>query len=190
MKWNVVTERNMLDYVTDILQFIGDNPNREGVQETPMRVVKSWKELYSGYREKPEEHLKKRFPIESSQMVSLNGIEFFSTCEHHMLPFYGHVDIAYIPKNEVCGLSKLARVVNGFARRLQMQETLTDQVASAIEGELKPLGVAVRIRARHMCMAARGARASSSSQMVTTVLKGKLLTNPEVKNEWLASLPA
>lgn len=180
----------MEDAVAEIIRFIGDDPGRPGVQETPRRVVKAWHELFAGYDEDPRAHLAKRFAIDSTQMVSLNGIEFFSTCEHHMLPFYGHADVAYIPQREVCGLSKLARVVNGYARRLQVQEQLTDQVATAIEEELKPLGVAVRLRGRHMCMAARGARASSASVMVTTALRGRFLSDQAVKQEWLASLPA
>lgn len=171
-----------------IIGAIGDDPTREGVLDTPARVVKSWKELYAGYNEDPAKHLEKRFPLETSQMVTLADIEFFSTCEHHMLPFMGRVDVAYIPQTEVCGLSKIARVVHGYARRLQMQERIGEQVANAFEEQLKPLGVAVRIRSTHMCMQARGVQASGA-HMVTTCLRGKFLEDPSVKAEWLASLP-
>lgn len=178
----------MQDAIAKVISFIGDDPERDGVQETPARVVKSWRELFSGYNDNPRQHLAKRFPIERSEMVSLTGIRFYSTCEHHMLPFHGLADVAYIPTREVCGLSKLARVVDGYARRLQMQETLTEQIATAIEEELQPLGVAVRIRAQHMCMMARGVRSPGDPSMVTTALRGIMLEDPKARSEWLATL--
>ena len=151
--------------------------------------MRSWAEIFSGYTEDPRAHLAKRFPIATDQMVSLNGIHFFSTCEHHMLPFFGYADVAYIPRDEVCGLSKLARLVNGYARRLQMQERITHDVAQAIQEELNPLGVAVRLRGQHMCMSSRGVSAEPTTVMVTTVLLGAFKSDPGARAEWLASLP-
>lgn len=174
--------------IAEVIAHVGDEPGREGVIETPARVVKSWRELYSGYNEDPASHLDKRFPIKTSQMITLSGIRFHSMCEHHMLPFFGEVDVAYIPQQEVCGLSKIARVVNGYARRLQMQERIGEQIADAFDAKLAPLGVAVRIRSTHMCMQARGIQAAGA-QMVTTCLRGRFLEDASVKNEWLASLP-
>jgi len=170
------------------IKAIGDDVLRPGIGETPARVVKSWKELYSGYNENPADHLRKRFPIEGSQMVTLNDIEFFSMCEHHMLPFFGRADVTYIANEQACGLSKLARVVEAYARRMQMQENLTKQIADLIESELNPLGVAVRVRGVHMCMRARGVR-SSSAEMTTTQLRGAFLDNDSARSEWLANLP-
>lgn len=185
-----VTENNMCGAVGDIIAFIGDDVSREGIQETPARVVKSWREIYSGYGENPADHLAKKFPIKDSQLVALNGIEFWSTCEHHMLPFFGTVDIAYLAEDFACGLSKLARLVNGFARRLQMQENLTTQIGEAIQRTLTPAGVAVRVRGTHMCMKSRGVNAGGSPVMMTQYLSGSFRDDTKsVKAEWMNSLP-
>jgi GTP cyclohydrolase I len=173
--------------IRQIIKAIGDNPDREGLIDTPSRVVKSWNELFSGYREDPTIHLEKTFDSTSSQMISINGISLVSTCEHHMLPFTGTCDIAYIPKNRVVGLSKFARLVDGFSRRLQIQERLTNEIADAIESKVECLGVAVRIQAKHSCMSLRGAKNHSAS-MTTTALRGIFLTGGDARQEWLASL--
>lgn len=148
------------------IEYIGDNPVRSGIEETPKRVVKSWQELYAGYHQDPKEILSKRFEVERKESdkspVILRDIEFYSTCEHHMLPFYGSITVGYIPKNEVVGISKLARLVECFSRRLQIQERMCEQIADAIQDELKPLGVYVRAKAKHLCMVARGVKKQSA----------------------------
>jgi GTP cyclohydrolase IA len=174
--------------VVNMIVHIGDNPHRDGLKETPDRVVRSWRELFSGYRQNPQDYLKVQFPVDASQMVHINAIPFYSTCEHHMLPFFGAIDIAYIPTNRVVGLSKFARVVEVFSRRLQVQERIVNQIADAMEeGIPTALGVAVRARGQHFCMMARGVECPA--QTVTTALRGKFLTDPEVKREWLSGLP-
>lgn len=180
---------DMRKIVRSIIEHIGDDATREGVLETPDRVVRSWSELFSGYAGDPKRHLAKQFSSSSSSMVQVNSIDFVSTCEHHMLPFIGTADIAYIPKGKVVGLSKFARLVDGYARRLQIQERLTDEVADAIATSVDAIGVAVRIRARHSCMALRGARNVSAS-MTTLALRGAFFDDAQVRAEWLASLPA
>ena len=173
--------------VAEMIDYIGDDHEREGVVETPERVVRSWAELFGGYNENPKEHLKKTFAVENDSMVVVRDIDFFSFCEHHMLPFYGTVDVAYIPVDRVVGLSKIARLVNGYARRLQIQERMTSEILEAIDEVLMPHGVAVRVRAKHLCMLARGIK-TRASVMVTTQLSGNFKSNPDVKTEWLAAL--
>lgn len=173
--------------VRAMLEYFGEDVDREGLRDTPERVVRSWAELFGGLKEDPSRHLERTFPTTSDQMVCINGIEFFSTCEHHLLPFYGTADIAYIPTSRVVGLSKFARLVDGFARRPQIQEQMTAQIADTIEARVQTLGVAVRVRAVHLCMVARGAR-NGGARMTTTALRGVLRT-PEARHEWLASLP-
>lgn len=175
--------------VRGIIEALGDDPDREGLRDTPDRVVRSWSELFSGYGDDPVRHLRKTFAMTSTQMVSVNGIDLVSTCEHHMLPFAGTCDIAYLPRGRVVGLSKFARLVDGYGRRLQIQERLTDQIADAIHLHVDTLGVAVRIRARHSCMCLRGARNQGAS-MTTTALRGVFLDDPAVRGEWIATLPA
>lgn len=176
------------DIVRRMIEAIGDDVTREGLADTPARVVRSWGELFSGYREDPRRHLSKTFDASSSSMVCVNGIEFVSTCEHHMLPFIGTVDVAYIPRARVVGLSKFARLVDGYARRLQIQERLTDQIADAIAECVDTLGVGVRVRARHSCMSLRGARNAGAS-MTTTALRGALRDEAAARAEWLTGLP-
>lgn len=166
------------------LMGLGENIEREGLQDTPKRVVKSWNELYAGYNQNPEEILGTQFSTDKyDQMVICKDIEFYSTCEHHMLPFYGHCSIAYIPGEKVVGLSKLARLVDCFSRRLQIQEQLTDQIADALMEHLQPRGVGVLMEAKHFCMVARGVRKQNST-MKTCSIRG-VFTKPEVKKEFL-----
>lgn len=174
--------------VRSIIKAIGEDPNRSGIEDTPNRVVKSWGTLFGGYNMDAGEILSTRFENESySQMVVLRDIELYSTCEHHMLPFVGKAHIAYIPNGKVVGLSKLARLVECFARRMQIQERLTDQIASTIEDELKPLGVGVCIEAKHFCMLARGVN-KQNSVMQTTSLKGLFKEEQPVREEFLAAI--
>jgi GTP cyclohydrolase I len=173
------------ELVRDIIAAIGDNPSREGLIDTPKRVVKSWKELFSGYAKDPAEVLGTTFDGAGyNEMVILKDIELYSTCEHHMIPFYGRAHIGYIPGERVVGLSKLARLVEVFARRLQIQEKLTDQIASSIEQILQPRGVMVVIQAKHMCMCARGVGKQSSS-MVTSAVRGLLKEDLKSRAEFL-----
>jgi len=144
------------DCVTRMLELIGEDPNREGLLETPARVVKSWGELYGGYNQKPEAILKTFSEGTCDEMVVLKQIEFYSMCEHHMLPFFGKISVGYIPDKAVVGISKLARLVEVFSRRLQIQERLTGQIADALIEHLKPKGVMVVCEAKHLCMVARG----------------------------------
>lgn len=154
------------------LQRIGEDPTREGLVETPKRVVKSWKELYAGYDMDPKEILSKQFQSDNDQMVICKGIEFYSTCEHHVIPIIGTAHIGYIPGGTVVGLSKLARLVEVFARRLQIQEQMTQQIADAIMSNIPDVsGCGVVIEAKHLCMCARGIK-KQNSVMTTSALLG------------------
>ena len=175
-------------YVVEaMIDAIGETPAREGLHDTPARVVKSWDELYRGYKLNPKTILERRFSTEKyDQMVVLRDIELFSTCEHHMLPFFGKAHVAYIPgeHNEVVGLSKLARLVECFSRRLQIQERLTQQIGNALWENLNPKGVGVMIEAQHFCMIARGIN-KQNSVMVTSSLHGVFKEDNKVRNEFL-----
>lgn len=168
--------------ITKMLEHIGENPTREGLLDTPKRVVKSWKTLFGGYSQKPEEVLSTCFSVDYDEMVICKDIEFYSTCEHHMLPFFGKCSIAYIPKSKVVGLSKLARLLEVFARRLQIQERLTSQIADAMMEHLEPLGCAVIVEAKHFCMVCRGVNKQNSA-MVTSAIRG-IFQNGDVKAEF------
>lgn len=167
------------DISTRFLQFIGEDVNRDGLKDSPQRVQRAWTELYAGYKQDPAEILARAFNNDGQydEMIVLRDIEFFSTCEHHFLPFFGRAHIAYIPTKEskVVGISKLARLVDCFARRLQIQERMTQQIATTIDEVLRPLGVGVLIEAEHLCMRARGVQ-KQNSIMVTSALKGILKT--------------
>lgn len=154
----------LADNYKNIIQLLGEDVNREGLLETPLRVAKAMKFLTKGYLEDPEEILKKAlFKEDYSQMVIVKDIDFYSLCEHHMLPFWGKAHIAYIPNGYITGLSKIPRVVDVFARRLQVQERLTSQIKECIQKTLNPLGVMVVIEAQHMCMQMRGVEKQNST---------------------------
>jgi len=158
-----------------ILEAIGENPNREGLVKTPKRVAKSFEYICSGYFKDPKEVLNDAlFESTNNEMVVVRNIEFYSMCEHHILPFFGRVHVAYIPDKKVVGLSKIPRMVNVFARRLQIQEQLTEQIADAIMDVVKPKGVGVVIHARHMCMEMRGVE-SKYSYTSSSALRGIFL---------------
>lgn len=171
------------DSIRDLIRLAGDNPDREGLSETPGRVVAAYNELFAGYRQDPADLFTVFEPDGYSQMVVLRGVEFCSTCEHHMLPFTGVAHIAYIPRRHVVGISKLARLVEVYARRLQIQERITEQVTTALMQYLQPLGAACVLEAQHSCMACRGVRKQSST-MITSSLKGDFL-EAEVRAEFL-----
>jgi GTP cyclohydrolase IA len=170
----------------EILRRIGDDPDREGLQQTPDRIVRSWKELFAGYGARAEDILVTQFQAEEyDEMILLRDIEFFSTCEHHMLPFSGKAHIAYLPDEKIVGLSKLARLTNMYARRLQVQERLTCQIANDLQRVLKPKGVAVMIEGKHQCMCSRGV-SKQEGKMVTSCLLGAFKENLTSRTEFLA----
>ena len=182
-----ITKEEALKAVRTLIQYIGDDPDREGLIDTPMRVIKAFDEFYSGYKIDPQHHLKKTFSVgfESyEEMVIVKDITVSSHCEHHMVPFHGLAHIGYIPKDKVVGLSKLARVFDGFAKRLQTQETLTLQVAQAIQDELNPLGVGVIIEAVHGCMVSRGV-GSTNSKTITSKLIGVIGKDHRSRSEFI-----
>ena len=187
--WELHEENaDISDHITRVLEYIGEDPAREGLLETPSRVVKSWSKLYGGYREDPAEILGKTFESECDEMVILKNIELYSCCEHHMLPFIGKVHIGYLPgTGRVVGISKLARLVECFARRLQIQERLTKQIADAIQKELSPLGVGVIIEAQHLCMQMRGVE-KQNSVMATSVMLGQFRENEAARAEFLSRI--
>lgn len=156
-----------------LLEAIGEDTGREGLIDTPKRVAKMYAEITSGYEDKPENHLRTVFESANADVVIEKDIEFHSLCEHHLLPFMGKVHIAYIPNGKVVGLSKLARVTETFARRLQIQEQLTNQIADSIELELKASGVMVLIEAEHTCMTMRGVK-KVGTKTITLATRGKI----------------
>lgn len=161
--------------VAEILAAVGEDPDRDGLLDTPARVARAYTELLGGYRENPADHLDRQFEVDHDEMIIVKDIPFSSLCEHHMLPFIGRAHVAYIPSNDgrVCGLSKLARVVEGFARRLQVQERLTGQVADALVERLDAAGVLVVIEAEHLCMSMRGVH-KPGSMTTTSAVRGLL----------------
>lgn len=171
------------DTVLRQLQIIGEDYTRDGLKDTPRRVAKSIKELTGGYDEKPEDILSKVFDVPYDEMVILKGIEFWSLCEHHMLPFHGTASIGYIPQGKVVGISKLARLVHCFSRRLQVQERLTQQIAESIDTILQPQGVGVILQASHLCMALRGVKTPAS--MITSSMLGAMRTEATTRSEFL-----
>lgn len=168
-----------------ILKAIGEDPDREGLLETPERVIRSWSEIFSGYAQDPDEILATTFEeVESyDELVLLKNVPFHSTCEHHMLGFDGLAHVAYLPSRKVVGLSKLARLVDCFARRLQIQERLTRQIVQALMDHLQPRGAAVVIEASHGCMVCRGVK-KEGARMVTSAYEGAL-RDPQYRGEFL-----
>jgi GTP cyclohydrolase I len=170
--------------VTVLLESLGEDPKREGLIETPHRVAKSYDKLFGGYKQDWREVLSPVFKTDKyDEMIMLKNIEMFSTCEHHMLPFFGRCSVAYIPgESGIIGISKLARLVEVFSRRLQIQERLTTQIADALQQFLQPVGVMVVIEAQHLCMVARGVE-KQNSILVTSAIKGAF-EKPEVRKEF------
>jgi len=177
------------DNVRRILQYIGEDPDREGLLDTPNRVVKSYAHLFSGYGKNPADVMKvfEDGGENYNEMVLLKNIEFFSNCEHHMQPFFGRAHIAYLPDKRVLGISKLARLLEVFSRRLQIQERLTTQVADALMQYLEPKGAAVVIEAKHFCMVARGVE-KQNSIMTTSALRGAFMDSPTVRSEFMSMI--
>ena len=178
-----VSREEALKAIKTLIEYIGDDPSREGLLETPERVIKSYSELYKGYKLDAEEILSKTFSSQTSEMVVLSDIELYSMCEHHMLPFFGKCHIGYIPNGKVLGISKLARIMELYSRRLQIQEELCYQIASAIMEQLHPEGVGVVIEAQHMCMTCRGVE-KQNSVMTSSTLLGTFRSNTNTRMEF------
>ena len=175
------------DLITHLLAAVGEDPNREGLLETPGRVMKAWRHWCQGYHQDPAAVLKtfEDGAEGADEMVVVKNLEFYSHCEHHMAPFFGTAHIAYIPDQRIVGLSKLGRVLDIFAQRLQVQERLTNQIADAIQSELQPIGVGVIMEAKHFCMCSRGVNKQQSTT-VTSAVRGAMKTNPSARAEFLA----
>src|SRR5271170_3616854 len=174
------------DLVRQMLVQLGEDPNREGLRQTPERFEKALRYLTSGYGQNPEEILNgAMFSVTYDEMVVVKDIELYSLCEHHLLPFFGKCHVAYIPNKKVVGLSKIARLVNMYARRLQIQERLTSQIAETIEEQLSPQGVGVIVEARHLCMVMRGVEKQHSTAMTSAML-GVFRENKQTRDEFLS----
>jgi len=182
----VTGEETIADLVRKMIMLLGEDPNREGLRRTPERFEKAMRFLTGGYRQDPEKLLNgAMFSVCYDNMVVVKDIEVYSLCEHHLLPFFGKCHVAYIPDKKVVGLSKIARLVNMYARRLQIQERLTSQIAKTIQDKLAPEGVGVVIEARHLCMVMRGVEKQNSAA-VTSAMLGAFRDNKQTRDEFLA----
>ena len=182
----MITQEECEDSVKNLLKYIGEDINREGLIDTPKRVRKAYEFMTSGYHQDPKEIIQKAlFKTSNDEMVIVKDIEFYSLCEHHLLPFFGKAHIAYIPNGKVVGLSKIPRIVNLFSRRLQIQEQLTEQIAEVLMKYIEPKGVAVVMNAKHMCMEMRGVEKICSTT-VTSALRGLFKKEKKTKDEFLS----
>src|SRR5579862_7779019 len=180
-----LTSASFEELAREVLVRIGEQPERDGLQSTPQRYVKALRDLTKGYNEDPEQIIRGAlFEVDYDEMVIVKDIEMFSLCEHHVLPFFGKVHVAYLPKGKVIGLSKIPRLVDGFARRLQVQERLTKQIAEAICDAIAPIGVGVVIEARHLCMMMRGVEKQHSATVTSSML-GAFRDEHETREEFL-----
>ncbi|MFH1680121.1 MAG: GTP cyclohydrolase I FolE [Candidatus Eisenbacteria bacterium] len=185
---DAIAELKPTDLVRRLIEAIGEDPNREGLQKTPERVVNAYRFLTEGYRLTPEEVVKDAVFHETvNEMVMIQNIDVYSLCEHHLLPFYGHCHVAYIPDGKVIGLSKVPRIVEVYSRRLQLQERLTNQIADAIDRILSPKGVAVVVDALHLCMAMRGVE-KQNALTKTSALLGEFHEDPQTRAEFFSLL--
>ena len=180
-----IDRERLLAAVKEMLEALGEDPERDGLAGTPRRIADMYLEVFAGLGTDPSDHLNVTFEIAHDELVLLRNIPFYSMCEHHFLPFFGEAHVGYIPAGRVVGLSKLARVVDGFARRPQIQEQLTSQIAEAIMCTLNPDGVAVVLEAEHMCMTMRGVR-KPGSKMVTSAMRGQFRQSGITRSEVLS----
>lgn len=181
-------DASLTQIFAEVLTRLGEDPARDGLVNTPQRVEKSLRFLTRGYAQSVEEAIHGAlFDVDYDEMVIVRDIEFYSQCEHHLLPFFGRVHVAYVPQGKVIGLSKIPRIVDVFARRLQVQERLTREIAEAIEDAVRPQGVAVAIEAQHLCMMMRGVERQSSAT-VTSAMLGVFKTQPQTRGEFLSLL--
>ncbi|MBI4597408.1 MAG: GTP cyclohydrolase I FolE [Candidatus Omnitrophica bacterium] len=172
-----------------LLRLMGEDPNREGLRRTPLRVKHSLQFLTSGYRQDPRKILNRCFRVKQDEMVIVKDIDFFSLCEHHLLPFFGKCHVAYMPKDRILGLSKIPRLVDGLAHRLQVQERLTTQIAETLNAHLQPQGVAVVVEASHLCMMMRGVQ-KQNSRAVTSSMLGVFRSSDKTRAEFLTLIRA
>jgi GTP cyclohydrolase I len=177
----------IMEGIRDLIELCGDDPERDGLQETPYRVLKAFLEYTEGYRDNPESHLHKTFDVDHQELVLVKDIEFHSVCEHHFAPFFGVAHVGYIPKEKITGLSKIARMVEGYAKRFQVQERLTAQIANAVEKVIEPAGTMVVVEAKHMCMCGRGIKKSSAST-TTSAVRGTFEHKSDARAEFLSLL--
>ncbi len=178
-------EKDLAEHVRAMLAALDPDPAREGLERTPLRVARALTFLTQGYAQDPKSVINGALFVEDySEMIVLKDLDFYSMCEHHILPFFGRAHVAYIPRNRIVGISKLARLVEVFARRLQVQERLTTQIASTIQEQLDPLGVGVVLEAEHLCMRMRGVEKQNST-MVTSAMLGGFRSNPETRQEFM-----
>ena len=183
---STLTSATYEELVREMIVRLGEDPNREGLSRTPARVEKAMKFLVKGYKDDPEALLRKAlFTVSYDEMVIVKDVEMFSLCEHHLLPFFGKVHVAYIPKGKVIGLSKIPRLIEAFSRRLQIQERLTTQIAEAIQNAVEPQGVGVVIEARHLCIMMRGVEKQHSSAVTSSML-GCFRNEEETRTEFLS----
>ena len=184
-----VTREDAEAAVKVLIEWAGDDPEREGLRDTPARVARSYAELFSGYKEDPRQYLERTFQETGGydELIVLSNVRLVSFCEHHMLPVVGKAHIGYLPRDRVVGISKLARVVKGFSRRLQIQEKLTLEIAEAIQEALNPWGVGVMIEAEHSCMTLRGVN-TPGSRLSTSRLTGVIRDDPRTRNEFLRAV--
>ena len=171
--------------IKEIIEYIGEDPAREGLAETPKRVQRAYDEIFAGYEQDPKDLMKVFTEGSCEEMVILKNCEFYSSCEHHMFPFFGHVSIGYIPNGKVIGISKLARLVDCFAKRMQIQERMTTQIADTIMKELDAKGVIVVCEGVHFCMRSRGVKKQDAS-MITSAVRGVFRENPVSRQEFLS----
>ncbi|MBN1230991.1 MAG: GTP cyclohydrolase I FolE [Anaerolineales bacterium] len=184
----LLNQERLENSVHTILEGIGEDPDREGLLNTPHRVAKMWDELTSGYHVDPEKLINGAiFSVDYDEMVVVKDIEFYSLCEHHMLPFFGSAHVAYIPNGKVIGLSKIPRIVEMFARRLQIQEQMTTQIAMFLQEAIQPAGVAVAVNGAHMCSMMRGVK-KAEARMTTTRMLGTFKENDALRAEFLAKI--
>lgn len=185
-----IDEARIAKAIRELLLAIGENPDRDGLRDTPQRVARSYRELFGGMRDDAQRHLKTKFVHASDQPVVVSGIDFSSTCEHHLLPFFGKAHVAYLPSaGQVVGLSQLARTVEVFARRPQLQERITEQVAAALDAQLSPRGVCVVLEAEHLCMRIRGA-CKPAARTTTMAVRGVYRDDPAARAEVLSLMKA
>jgi GTP cyclohydrolase I len=187
---NTVTSASFEELVREMIVRLGEDPNREGLARTPERVHRAYEHLTKGYKEDPQAMLKEAlFTVNYDEMVIVKDVEMFSLCEHHMLPFFGKVHVAYIPNGKVIGLSKIPRLIEIFSRRLQIQERLTTQIAETIQQAIQPQGVGVVIEARHLCMMMRGVEKQHSAAVTSSML-GCFREEQETRSEFLSLIRA
>jgi GTP cyclohydrolase IA len=183
-----LTQANyFMDAIKELVQLCGDDPNRDGLTDTPYRVLKAFLEYTEGYREDPKNHLLKTFDVSHQELILVKNIEFHSLCEHHFAPFFGVAHVGYIPNIKITGLSKIARLVEGYEKRFQVQERLTNQIAEAMEEILQAQGTMVIIEAKHMCMCGRGIKKTSAST-TTSAVRGIFAKQSDVRAEFLSLL--